>query len=161
MGELTASESGIAVVHEDCTKNTEYPFIFGSPLHVRQIFVNILTNAIKYNKPGGRVYAKIECYVAKEEELMDIMMTVMDGYEATRQIRKSDKEDSDIPIIALTANSFFEDAMKCKNSGIDEVLTKPVNIVELVKTISFLVNNKQKNRWYNYEKNNDDENGKG
>lgn len=61
MGELTASESGIAVVHENCTKNTEYPFIFGSPLHVRQIFVNILTNAIKYNKPGGRVYAKIEC----------------------------------------------------------------------------------------------------
>ncbi len=51
--------------------------------------------------------------------------------------------------------------MKCKNSGIDEVLTKPVSIVELVKTISFLVNNKPKNRWNNYEKNNEDENGKG
>ena len=110
---------------------------------------------------GSKFVVSIPFDVAKEEELMDIMMPVTDGYEATRQIRKSDKEDSDIPIIALIANSFFEDAMKCKNSGIDEVLTKPVNIVELVKTISFLVNNKQKNRWYNYEKNNDDENGKG
>ena len=59
--EMRAAETGVAVVHQDCSVNIPYPYVYGSPLHVRQIFVNIISNAIKYNKPGGTVSARIEC----------------------------------------------------------------------------------------------------
>ena len=58
--EVRAAEAEITVVHQDCTVNIPYPYVYGSPLHVRQIFVNIIGNAIKYNRPGGTVSAKIE-----------------------------------------------------------------------------------------------------
>lgn len=58
--EVRAAEAEITVVHQDCTVNIPYPYVYGSPLHVRQIFVNIISNAIKYNRPGGTVSAKIE-----------------------------------------------------------------------------------------------------
>lgn len=58
--EVQASEAGITVVHQDCSVNIPYPYVYGSPLHVRQIFVNIIGNAVKYNRPGGTVSVKIE-----------------------------------------------------------------------------------------------------
>ena len=58
--EMQATEAGIHLNHQDCTMNIPYPYIYGSPLHLRQIFVNVLSNAIKYNKPGGFISAKIE-----------------------------------------------------------------------------------------------------
>lgn len=59
--ETRAAEANVTVVHQDCSANIPYPYVYGSPLHVRQIFVNIISNAIKYNKPGGTVSARIEC----------------------------------------------------------------------------------------------------
>ena len=56
-----AAESGINFVHEDCSANISYPYVFGSPLHVRQIFINITGNAIKYNRKGGSVSCKTSC----------------------------------------------------------------------------------------------------
>ena len=61
--------------------------------------------------------------------LMDIRMPVMDGLEATRQIRTSGKPDSrTIPIIALTANAFDEDTKKSMESGMDGHLSKPIQV---------------------------------
>ena len=60
--------------------------------------------------------------------LMDIMMPEMDGYEATRIIRKMDRPDAaKIPIIALTANAFAEDMAKSAAVGMDAHITKPIN----------------------------------
>lgn len=56
---------------------------------------------------------------------MDIQMPIMDGYETTKHIRKIDTE---IPIIALTANAMKEDVEKSKNSGMNDHLNKPINI---------------------------------
>lgn len=67
--EMRASEAGITLNHKDCRINIEYPYIYGSPLHVRQIFVNILSNAIKYNKPGGSITAKIESGERKGDKI--------------------------------------------------------------------------------------------
>ncbi len=67
--EMRAAEAGISLKHDDCTVNIEYPYIYGSPLHVRQIFVNILSNAIKYNKPGGSITAKIENGTREKNEI--------------------------------------------------------------------------------------------
>lgn len=58
--QIRAEELGITIHHEDCSKNLRHPYIYGSPLHVRQIFVNILSNAIKYNKSNGEIFIKIE-----------------------------------------------------------------------------------------------------
>ena len=53
--------------------------------------------------------------------LMDIMMPVMNGYEATKMIRSLDREDAKkIPIIAMTANAFTEDRIRAKEAGMDE-----------------------------------------
>ena len=60
--------------------------------------------------------------------LMDIMMPVMNGYEATKMIRSLDREDAkEIPIIAMTANAFTEDRIRAKEAGMDEHISKPVD----------------------------------
>lgn len=283
---LNAEEAGIALVHENCAENLPYPYVYGSPLHVRQIFVNVLSNAIKYNKPGGSIYTKITCEqtgegtvtyscvvkdtgigmskeflvhlfepfaqekvdarsvyqgtglgmaivkslvdkmggtitvkseveigteflitltfdIASKEDvygteeqtpeasikgmhillaedndlnreiatellkeqgakvssvvdgaqavklfgqceqgtfdavLMDIMMPVCDGLEACRRIRSLNREDAKkVPVIALTANAFLEDAKKCEEAGMDAYLTKPIELNKLIATLS-------------------------
>ena len=72
--------------------------------------------------------------------LMDIMMPVMDGYEAAKMIRFLDREDAkEIPIIAMTANAFTEDRIKAKAAGMDEHVAKPVDVELLIKVIHKLV----------------------
>ena len=72
--------------------------------------------------------------------LMDIMMPVMNGYEATKRIRSLDREDAKtIPIIAMTANAFTEDRIRAKEAGMDEHIAKPVDAKLLVKVIRELV----------------------
>ena len=77
--------------------------------------------------------------------LMDIMMPVMNGYEAAKLIRSLDREDARvIPIIAMTANAFTEDRMRAKEAGMDEHISKPVDVKLLVKVIHKLVENSPK-----------------
>ena len=68
--------------------------------------------------------------------LMDIQMPLMDGYEATRQIRSLDTEIASIPIIAMTANAFDEDKEKALATGMNGHLAKPINICLLKKAIA-------------------------
>ena len=72
--------------------------------------------------------------------LMDIMMPVMNGYEAAKMIRSLDREDAKaIPIIAMTANAFTEDRLRAKEAGMDEHVAKPVDVESLIKVIHRLV----------------------
>ena len=72
--------------------------------------------------------------------LMDIMMPVMNGYEAAKTIRSMEREDAKvIPIIAMTANAFTEDRLRAKEAGMDEHIAKPVDVELLVKVINELV----------------------
>ena len=75
-----------------------------------------------------------------EAILMDIMMPVMNGYEATKMIRSLDREDAKvIPIIAMTANAFTEDRLRAKEAGMNEHIAKPFDAKLLVKIIHKLV----------------------
>ena len=75
--------------------------------------------------------------------LMDLMMPVMDGYTATREIRSLERSDSKtIPIIAMTANAFQEDAEKCIAVGMNAHLAKPLDIEKMMTTICHLVKKK-------------------
>ena len=72
--------------------------------------------------------------------LMDIMMPVMNGYEAAKKIRSLDREDAKtIPIIAMTANAFMEDRLKAKEAGMNEHIVKPLDVELLIKVIYKLV----------------------
>lgn len=282
---MIAEERGITLEADGISEDLTYPYVYGSPLHVRQIFVNILNNAVKYNKPNGKIHVKLEsgacdgkmisyiCTISDtgigmsqefikhlfdpfsqekvdarsvyhgtglgmsivkslvdkmngtievqseqnvgttfivtipfeiasqenivsavpdksihsiqgvkillaedndlnleiatellEEQgavitsarngkealnlfetnapgtfdviLMDIMMPVMDGLEACKAIRSLDRPDaSTIPIIALTANAFFEDTKKCLDAGMNAHLSKPIDMNKMIQTI--------------------------
>ena len=68
--------------------------------------------------------------------LMDIQMPVMDGYEATREIRKlPDPERANVPIIAMTANAFEEDRKLALESGMNEHMAKPIDISVLMELL--------------------------
>ena len=76
--------------------------------------------------------------VAQSEEgfyqiiLMDIQMPIMDGYEATRQIRSLQRRDiAHMPIIAMTANAFSEDVSKSLNAGMNDHISKPIDLKKL------------------------------
>ena len=74
--------------------------------------------------------------------LMDIMMPVMNGLEATKAIRALDREDAGtIPIIAMTANAFAEDARQCIEAGMNAHLSKPLNMDKVISTIAKLCKN--------------------
>ena len=284
--EQRAAETGITIEYDRCSNAIESDWVYGSELHLRQIFLNIYTNCIKYNKLDGKIFTRVECVredenevvyrwyikdtgigmskeflehifdpfsqeradqrsvyqgtglgmaivknliekmngsieieseegkgsvfiitlpfeIAKEQEkvldehtdgvqslenlnlllvednelnaeiarmlledmgmtivtvsdgkqaveefeknkagtfdliLMDMMMPVMDGLTATKNIRALDRPDAKtIPIIAMTANAFEEDAKKCLEAGMNAHLAKPLEIEKVVETIS-------------------------
>ena len=72
--------------------------------------------------------------------LMDMMMPVMDGYQAARTIRAMDREDAKtIPIIAMTANAFTEDRIKSREAGMNAHISKPLDLELLVETLHTMV----------------------
>lgn len=83
-----------------------------------------------------------ELFEAQEEDtydivLMDVNMPVMDGYEATRKIRMSRRmQGKTIPIIAITANAFAEDAVAAYDAGMDGHIAKPINPKVLFETLN-------------------------
>ncbi len=67
--------------------------------------------------------------------LMDLRMPVMTGYEATEAIRKLDRPDKNIPIIAMTADAFSEDIKKCLDAGMNAHVAKPIDIREVSRLL--------------------------
>ena len=68
--------------------------------------------------------------------LMDLRMPVMDGYEATRRIRTSGRPDAELPIIAMTADAFAEDAKHCLEAGMNAHVAKPIDVQEVARLLS-------------------------
>ena len=86
-------------------------------------------NAFEASKPGE--IAAI---------LMDLMMPVMDGYEATKRIRNMERDDArEIPIVAMTANAFVEDRIATKKAGMNAHIAKPLDANKVINIIAELV----------------------
>ena len=74
---------------------------------------------------------------------MDIMMPVMDGLEATRQIRTLNRKDTkEIPIIAMTANAFQDDIRDCIDAGMNAHIAKPIDSKKIEDTLQFVLKQK-------------------
>ncbi len=90
--------------------------------------------------------AAVDAFVASDHGtfdciLMDLMMPVMSGFEATRVIRGLDRPDAEtVPIIALSANTFEEDVAMAKDAGMNEHLAKPVDMNKMIRVICQLKN---------------------
>ena len=68
--------------------------------------------------------------------LMDVQMPIMDGYEATRMIRRTaDRRKANIPIVAMTANAFAEDRAAAQAAGMDGHIAKPIDVAKMMATI--------------------------
>ena len=67
--------------------------------------------------------------------LMDIRMPVMTGYEAAKALRALEREDADIPIIAMTADAFSEDIQRCLDCGMNAHIAKPIDIKEVARQL--------------------------
>ncbi len=67
--------------------------------------------------------------------LMDLRMPRMNGYEATKEIRALNREDANLPIIAMTADAFAEDIQKCLECGMNAHIAKPIDITEVAKVL--------------------------
>ena len=83
----------------------------------------------------------VDIFEASEPEsidviLMDIMMPVMDGLTATQTIRKLERKDAaTVPILAMTANAFADDAKRSRQAGMNEHLSKPLDIGKVIEAI--------------------------
>ena len=74
--------------------------------------------------------------------LMDIRMPVMDGYDATRAIKALEREDSSLPIIAMTADAFSDDAQRCLECGMVAHIAKPIDVKECMRILNKYLGNK-------------------
>lgn len=131
------------------TKNTNNIFAFcGKRILLvedndlnREIAVDMLEElglVVEEASDGSIALEKLKCVPAGYYQLilMDIQMPHMDGYYATRMIRKlSDKKISDIPIIAMTANAFEEDRQKALDAGMNAHLSKPIDKQQMIAAL--------------------------
>jgi CheY-like chemotaxis protein len=85
---------------------------------------------------GEEALSSLE-YLPFDLVFMDCQMPVMDGYEATRQIRLPESKvlNREIPIIAMTANSMQGDREKCLTVGMDDFISKPVNPIKVEEAL--------------------------
>ncbi len=90
----------------------------------------------------GRFFDSPEGYY--DVILMDIRMPVMDGLEAARRIRASSREDGgSVPIIAMTANAFAEDVKKSRDAGMNEHLSKPIEILQMYSVLDAVLSGRE------------------
>ncbi len=102
------------------------------PIIFRNLFGGLFQFGFHYTVAGYPVY-----FGEVLLSLMDIQMPVMNGYEATRQIRALDDPGlSNIPVIAMTANAFKEDIEAAKDAGMDRHIAKPIDIGKLIETLN-------------------------
>lgn len=74
---LRASEAGVTIVYDETADQLKYPYVYGSPLHIRQIFLNIYSNCIKYNKVGGRIVTNFR-FLGTGKEKVVYQWTIQD-----------------------------------------------------------------------------------
>ena len=126
---LNASLKGSILLVEDNLVNQE----------VAKGFLNQLGLSVDI---AGDGVSAIECWKKSAYDLilMDCLMPIMDGFEASRTIRKNESGQKHTPIIALTANVMESDKQNCREAGMDDFVGKPIEQDELIEKLSYWLN---------------------
>ncbi len=139
--EITGNADSEEKVRRDSLENRRVLVVEDQPLNAK-ILVKILTQkSISVDVAEDGLKA-VNAYLDSKEGyydaiLMDIRMPVMDGIEATKQIRShTERKDYNLPIIATTANAFVEDREICLEAGMNDHLPKPINSKELYRVLT-------------------------
>jgi CheY-like chemotaxis protein len=127
MGESVLSHRSILVVDDD-VRNT-----FALVSYLESLDMTIYTA-----EHGVEALAVLHQHDQIEVVLMDIMMPVMDGYEAMRKM-KENSITADIPVIAVTARAMKGDREKCLKAGASDYISKPVNLAALLEKMERLI----------------------
>ena len=107
----------------------------------------LLLNSIEYDADvakNGKIFLDMMAINNYDLIFMDCQMPVLDGFNATKQYRKSEAQGTHIPIIAVTANVTSGNKEKCLASGMDDFIKKPVNSEELEEKTFFWLDSKNK-----------------
>lgn len=107
----------------------------------------LLLNGIEYDADvakNGKIFLDMMATNNYDLVFMDCQMPVLDGFNATRQYRKSEPQGTHIPIIAVTANVSSGDKEKCLASGMDDYIKKPIDSEELEEKTIFWLDSKNK-----------------
>ena len=127
MGESVLSHRSILIVDDD-VRNT-----FALVSYLETLDMNIFT--AEHGRDALDILQKNDQI---EVVLMDIMMPVMDGYEAMRKM-KENSVTADIPVIAVTARAMKGDREKCLRAGASDYISKPVNLAALLEKMERLI----------------------
>jgi CheY-like chemotaxis protein len=127
MGESILSHRSILIVDDD-VRNT-----FALVSYLESLDMNIHTA-----EHGMAALDMLQKNDQIEMVLMDIMMPVMDGYEAMRKM-KENRITADIPVIAVTARAMKGDREKCLEAGASDYISKPVNLAALLEKMERLI----------------------
>lgn len=108
----------------------------------QKVALRILSEAGYNAEPVMNGKEAVDAIAEKEYDLilMDVQMPEMDGYTATREIRKAEHSRKSVPIIAITAHALLGDKEKCLEAGMDDYLSKPINAEALVTTLDKWLN---------------------
>jgi len=133
-GEQPDRFAGLVLVVEDTLMNRK----------VIEVFLRKLGIQTEIVENGQEAVDAISRGMPADLVLMDVQMPVMDGFQATQRIRQWENETARprLPIIALTAGAFADDREKCIAAGMDDFLTKPVNLEALKSMLAKWLNNR-------------------
>ena len=109
----------------------------------------LLLNSIGYEADvaeNGKIFLDMMATNTYDLVFMDCQMPVLDGYNATKQYRKSEPQGTHIPIVAVTANVMSGDKQKCLNHGMDDYIQKPVDSEEFEKKTIFWLDSNTTNK---------------
>lgn len=149
VGEDKAPEEEQEVINRDAFRGMHVLLADDVPLN-RELAVVMLEEAgfeVDTAENGKEVVERLQTAKSGYYDLvlMDVMMPVMDGYEATRQIRRlKDPALSGVPIIAMTANAFEEDRRAALDAGMNDHLAKPFRLEKLYQILKEHLNEKEK-----------------
>ncbi|MBQ1870730.1 MAG: response regulator [Lachnospiraceae bacterium] len=139
--EITGNADSEEKVRRDSLENRRVLVVEDQPLNAKILVKILAQKSISVDVAEDGLKA-VNAYLDSKEGyydaiLMDIRMPVMDGIEATKQIRShTERKDYNLPIIATTANAFVEDREICLEAGMNDHLPKPINSKELYRVLT-------------------------